>query len=177
MGKGTNYVKKPTTLDALTLAGRLNAHTVKIIKNENVFKPERDYQGRLLIKIYDLTLDILSKTFEANEIRVEDNPIAAQERLALQIFAIASCSVLLGLQGTAKIQFGIRERKFWYWVKMTKTLKTRLQSWHEGDAKRYGALAASAAKKDDLPKPPGGEGQNGCRLNLTLGGQLPLAFR
>ena len=74
MGKGTNYVKKPTLLDAIVHSGKLLKHTRDIIKNEKVFDPKRDFQNRLLLKVYDTALDINSKAYTANELRTDTNP-------------------------------------------------------------------------------------------------------
>ena len=80
MGKGTNYVKKPTLLDAIVHSGKLLKHTRDIIKNEKVFDPKRDFQNRLLLKVYDTALDINSKAYTANELRTDTNPRIAAER-------------------------------------------------------------------------------------------------
>ena len=111
MGKGTNYVKKPTLLDGLVLAGKLLKHTRDIIKNEKVFDPKRDFQNRLLIKIYETALDVNAKAYVANELRVGENPRIASERLALQAFAIASCEALLGLLADAKVGLALHPIK------------------------------------------------------------------
>lgn len=71
MGKGTNYVKKPTLLDGIVLAGKLLKHTRDIIKNEKVFDPKRDFQNRLLIKIYETALEINSKAYVVNSLKGE----------------------------------------------------------------------------------------------------------
>ena len=82
MGKGTNYIKKPTLLDAIVLSGKLLKHTRDIIKNEKVFDPKKDIANRLLYRIYDTALDINSKAYTANELRTDTNPRIAAERLA-----------------------------------------------------------------------------------------------
>lgn len=148
MGKGTNYVKKPTLLDAIMHSGKLLKHTRDIIKNEKVFDPKRDFQNRLLLKIYDTALDINSKAYTANELRTDTNPRIAAERLALQAFAIASCESLLGLIADTKVAFGINTRKFWNWARMAKDTLARLRAWHESDRRRYGKLAALCGKED-----------------------------
>ena len=168
MGKGTNYEKKPTILDGIVLAGKLLKHTRDIIKNEKVFDPKRDFQNRLLIRIYDAALDVNSKAYVANELRVGENPRIASERLALQAFAIASCEGLLGLLADAKVAFGLRSQKFWHWAKMAKDTLDKLRAWHDGDRRRYGKLAALCAQEDFSQ--PKGEGENGSRLDSALVG-------
>lgn len=168
MGKGTNYVKKPTLLDGIVLAGKLLKHTRDIIKNEKVFDPKRDFQNRLLIKIYETALDVNAKAYVANELRVGENPRIASERLALQAFAIASCEALLGLLADAKVAFGLRSKKFWNWAKMAKATLDSLRAWHDCDRRRYGKLAALCVQ-EDFSKPQG-EGGNGSRLDSSLGG-------
>ena len=168
MGKGTNYVKKPTLLDAIVHSGKLLKHTRDIIKNEKVFDPKRDFQNRLLLKIYDTALDINSKAYTANELRTDTNPRIAAERLALQAFAIASCESLLGLIADTKVAFGIDTRKFWNWARMAKDTLARLRAWHESDKRRYGRLAALCGK-EDFSAPPGAA-ENGSRLESAVGG-------
>ena len=165
MGKGTNYNKKPTLLDCIVLAGKLLKHTRNIIKNENVFDPKRDFQNRLLLKIYDAALDVNSKAYTANELRVGDNPMIASERLSLQAFAVASCENLLGLIADAKVAFGLRDKKFWYWADMAKGTLDKLKSWHENDKRRYGEIAAM--RKEDFAAAQAA-GENGCRLESRL---------
>lgn len=168
MGKGTNYVKKPTLLDAIVHSGKLLKHTRDIIKNEKVFDPKRDFQNRLLLKIYDTALDINSKAYTANELRTDTNPRIAAERIALQAFAIASCESLLGLIADTKVAFGIDTRKFWNWARMAKDTLARLRAWHESDRRRYGKLAAICEKEDFSA--PLGMAENGSRLELSVGG-------
>ncbi len=168
MGKGTNYVKKPTLLDAIVHSGKLLKHTRDIIKNEKVFDPKRDFQNRLLLKIYDTALDINSKAYTANELRTDTNPRIAAERLALQAFAIASCESLLGLIADAKVAFGIDTRKFWHWARMAKDTLARLRAWHESDRRRYGKLAALCGKEDFSA--PSIAVENGSRLESSAGG-------
>ena len=168
VGKGTNYEKKPTLLDGLVLAGRLLKHTRDIIRNENVFDPQRDFQNRLLVKIYDTALDVNSKAYVANELRVGDNPRIASERLALQAFAIASCESLLGLLADAKVAFGLKGPKFRYWASLAKDTLAKLRAWHDGDRRRYGKIAASCAQ-EGVPKPEG-RGEDGVRLESSVGG-------
>lgn len=168
MGKGTNYVKKPTLLDAIVHSGKLLKHTRDIIKNEKVFNPKRDFQNRLLLKVYDTALDINSKAYTANELRTDTNPRIAAERLALQAFAIASCESLLGLIADTKVAFGIDTRKFWNWARMAKDTLTRLRAWHESDRRRYGKLAALCGKEDFSASP--GAAENGSRLESAVGG-------
>lgn len=168
MGKGTNYVKKPTLLDAIVHSGKLLKHTRDIIKNEKVFDPKRDFQNRLLLKIYDTALDINSKAYTANELRTDTNPRIAAERLALQAFAIASCESLLGLIADTKVAFGIDTRKFWNWARMAKDTLSRIRAWHESDRRRYGRLAALCGKEDFSAST--GAAENGSRLESSVGG-------
>ena len=168
MGKGTNYAKKPTLLDAIVHSGKLLKHTRDIIKNEKVFDPKRDFQNRLLLRVYDTALDINSKAYTANELRTDTNPRIAAERLALQAFAIASCESLLGLIADTKVAFGIGTRKFWNWARMAKDTLARLRAWHESDKRRYSRLAALCGKEDFSA--PSGVVENGSRLESSVGG-------
>ena len=172
MGKGTNYDKKPTMLDALIRAGRLLNHTRDIIKNPKVFDPERDFQGRLLIRIYDTALDVNARAYVANELRADTNPLVAARRLALQAESVASCELLLGLIADTKVAFGIDTHKFWNWARMARETLAGLKAWHESDRRRYGRLAARCGTEKDFSA-PGGAAENGAGLDLTDGGRGP----
>jgi len=160
MGKGTKHAAdwKETTLQVVLDAKRLYTHSVKIMGNEKVFKPSNDFHCATLNRIHELLLDVYLKTFEANRVNVPKNPELANERLALQRFAIVDCQNLLALFELSKSQFHLDARKFWNWMEMLVNLGKKLSAWHKSDVERYG-------KKEDLD----GNAKSGSRLNSGRG--------
>lgn len=71
MGKGTKHKCdwKPTILQTAIDARRLYVHTVHIIHNPNVFKPERDYMEDTLKTIQKTALTIYMDVWKANRIK------------------------------------------------------------------------------------------------------------
>jgi len=168
---------KPTQLQVVIDAMNLHAHTCLIMSNQNVFQPTQDFRDMTMIHIFETTLEILRRIAEANSIDVRKCPELAGERLAQQEFALAQVDWLLMLEDMAKRQFtrlAKKPKKVWFWNAKTVELKDRLRAWHESDRKRFSSIAAAPAKQKISPKPQG-EGGDGCRLNRSLGGQLPLA--
>lgn len=167
---------KPTTLQAIVDAMKLHAHTCKIMTNPKVFNPAQDFRDMTMVHIFETSLEIVKRLSEANAIDVRKNPEFAQERLFQQQMALVSVDWLLTLEDQARLQFTMlarKTRKDHYWHEKTVDLKDRIKAWHESDRKRFAILAKSASKKDFSS--PQGDGGNGCRLNSSLGGQLPLA--
>ena len=120
MSKGTKHKAdwKETTLQVVIDAKRLYCHSVKIMGNEKVFKPVNDFRGATLMTVHETLLDVYVKTWEANRINVSRHPELADERLALQRFAIADCHRLLALFELVKSQFHVPAAKFWNWMNM-----------------------------------------------------------
>lgn len=167
---------KPTQLQALIDAMNLHAHTCIIMSNPKVFEPCRDFRDMTMVHIFETTLEILRRVAEANAIDFRESERNAQERLFQQSVALATIDWLLILEAQARKQFTAlarRGKKDHFWHKKTVELKDRVKAWHEGDRKRVAALYA-AAPKEDFSSAKSGDG-NGCRLNRSLGGQLPLA--
>ena len=170
---------KPTQLQALIDAMNLHAHTCIIMSNPKVFKPEQDFRDMTMVHIFETTLEIVKRLSEANAIDARHNPDCARERLFQQQLALAQVDWLLILEDQARRQFtelARRTKKDHYWFKKTVELKDRIKAWHDSDRKRFAAALAEAAPKEDFSAPQDVD-ENGCRLNRSLGGQLPLAVR
>lgn len=143
---------KPTTIEAVRDACRFYLHTAKIMSNEKVFRPDRDFRFSTMIRINELALDIFSKCYEANEINATRNPECAGERLALQRHALADAKLMGCLIELARAQFHLPTPKVWNWAVMLHDLHGKIAAWHKSDRARYG--------KDE-----GLSNQGGCRLN------------
>lgn len=173
MGRAERHAcdHKPTTLQVAMDAMRLHHHTCLIMRNPKYFNPEHDFNSMTLVNIFETSLEVYLRIYEANSIKAE-TPELARERLTLQSFAVVAADRMQALQGLASEMFSkLRGNtgKFWYWCNMTEKLKASLKAWHNTDAKRFAPLLA----KEDLDG--GDPGQSGCRLNSSLGGQLPSA--
>ena len=144
MGKGTKHKCdwKPTILQTAIDARRLYVHTVHIIHNPNVFKPERDYMEDTLKTIQKTALTIYMDVWKANRINAALHPEKASRRLALQADALDKCHEMLALVELAKEQFSVKASKFWNWVGMAYHLGLRINAWHNSDLMQYGGKAA-----------------------------------
>lgn len=167
MGKGTTHKCdwKPTTLDAAIAVMKLHAHTAKILSNPKAFSPANDFHNRTLLAAFEQTLEMYRRCYEANEINVGESPMLARQRLFNQQMAIVAGRWLQAVQGQIKGQFHVDSRKFWNWAEMTENAIDKIKAWHEGDRKRYGAIAARLPANEDLSAPTGAGG-NGNRLML-----------
>lgn len=154
MGKGTKHKCdwKPTVLQTAIDARRLYAHTVKIMQNPKVFKPERDFKEETLKHIQRTAMTIYLDVWTANRMNAVQHPEMADRRLALQSDALEKCREMLALEELAKEQFHVASPKFWNWVRMTWLLGIRIDAWHKSDlATHRGASAdkeASPAKEE-----------------------------
>ena len=71
---------KPTPLQVIVDAMNLHAHTCRIMSNAKVFNPAEDFNSMTLVHIFETTLEIYTRLYEANSIRVGDDPLLARER-------------------------------------------------------------------------------------------------
>jgi len=139
MGRGTKHKTdwKPTTLQTAIDARRLYTHTVKIIGNPKVFKPENDYHNVTLNEIHKTVIKIYMCIWKANRINAVLQPERADERLALQASALDGCTELLALIELAKGQFHVPSGKFWYWADMCVMLGEKVGAWRKSEKTRY----------------------------------------
>lgn len=81
MGRGTKHKTdwKPTTLQTAIDARRLYTHTVKIIGNPKVFKPENDFHNVTLFEIHKTVLKIYMCIWKANRINAVLHPERASD--------------------------------------------------------------------------------------------------
>lgn len=175
MGRAERHAgdHKPTTLQVAVDAARLHHHTCLIMRNPKFFNPEHDFSSMTLVNIFETTLEIYLRIYEANAIKA-NTPELARERLSLQSFAMVTLERMQALQALARGMFSKLRgdtSKFWYWCSMAEKLKLGLKAWREADAKRLAPLLA--APKEDLDGSD--PGRSGCRLNSSLGGQCPPA--
>ena len=167
---------KPTNLQVIVDAMNLHAHTCQIMSNTGVFNPAEDFSGMTLVHIFETTLEIYLRLYEANSIRVGEDPDLAAERLQLGGFAQVAADRLPALQDLAKRQFRRlrgKPRKFWYWASKAVSLKDGIKAWRESERKRYAPIAVKASKEDFAE--PQGDGENGRRLNSALRCQRVVA--
>lgn len=133
--------RKEGQLHALVLAKELVTYTVKITKNQKIFKPE--YNTAITNDIIHTAKEIYMLAWRANDIRVNDpyDPDGAKgrrdERLKLQAEAIERCGELLPLIELAQSVFHLSTKRVKYWGQMTCDVRTHLRSWRTGDRKRY----------------------------------------
>lgn len=166
---------KPTPLQVIVDAMNLHAHTCHIMSNAKVFNPAEDFNSMTLVHIFETTLEIYTRLYEANSIRVGDDPLLARERLELGNFAQVAADRLPALQDLAKRQFKKLRRtpsKFWYWASKAVALKDAIKAWRESERKRFAPIAC-ANKEDFAASQEAGE--NGSRLNSSLCGQRVVA--
>lgn len=166
---------KPTPLQVIVDAMNLHAHTCRIMSNAKVFNPAEDFNSMTLVHIFETTLEIYTRLYEANSVRVGDDPLLARERLELGNFAQVAADRLPALLDLAKRQFHrLRQkpRKFWYWASKAVSLKDGIKAWRESERKRYAPIAYT--NKEDFVEPQG-DGENGRRLNSALRGQRVVA--
>lgn len=82
MGRAESHASdhKPTQLKVIVDAMNLHAHTCRIMSNAKVFNPAEDFNSMTLVHIFETTLEIYTRLYEANSIRVGDDPLLARER-------------------------------------------------------------------------------------------------
>lgn len=149
MGKAERHARdwNPTRFEPLDKARELYRHSVKIMRNPKVFKPENDLDGATLSDVRKTMMDIYQNAWQANRINVTDAPERAHERLLFQKRAIEGCSLALCLLELVKPQFHLPQKKFWNWVRMTINVETKLKTWHSAEVKKF------ATKGERKPRP------------------------
>lgn len=167
---------KPTQLQVIVDAMNLHAHTCLIMSNTNIFNPAEDFNSMTLVHVFETTLEIYTRLYEANSIKVGDDPMLARERLELGNYAQVAAARLPALQDLVKQQFRrLRQkpRKFWYWASKAVALKEAIKTWRESERKRYAPIAFGVVNKD-FAAPQEADG-TGRRLNSAFCGQRVVA--
>lgn len=177
MGRAESHASdhKPTQLKVIVDAMALHAHTCQIMSNGNIFNPAEDFNSMTLVHIFETTLEMYTRLYEANSIKVGGDPILARERLELGGFAQVAADRLPALLDLAKRQFHrLRQkpRKFWYWASKTVALKDAIKAWRVSERERYAPIAY--ANKEGFAESQE-TGENGRRLNSSLRGQRVVA--
>ena len=124
--------------EVLTKANELAVYTIRITKNQKVFKPE--YRSAVTDDIVHTANDIYIKCWSANNIRVGEDAEKWKERKHLQESAIQDCNNLLALMDLAQKVFHLETRRIKYWGGKTVEVREYVRKWKEGDSKRYAKM-------------------------------------
>lgn len=127
-------------LEACSKAFELATYTLKITKNEKIFKEE--FQECLTDKIIDAAIDIFALTKEANElsVRSSDDYKNYQDRINMQRKAIKCCGNLNTYILLAKPTLHLSSKRVKYWAGMTKETKALIKAWMDSDKRRFSSL-------------------------------------
>lgn len=131
-------LRKKSKLDVQVKAEQLVVHTVHITSNPNVFDPK--YKS-VIDRVTDCAIGIGQDLWEANGIRVTTAEDYARRR-SLQTRAIGRLDALMYLMTVCRKTFGLRTKKYEYWVKLARETKACARAWRDSDARRYGRLAS-----------------------------------
>ena len=112
-------------------------HTIKILANEKVFDPNLH---ALADRVIDLAVSIGQDMWEANGIRVGDDPRRWEVRRHLQERACRHFDVLLYLMGLCRKAYRLRSRKYYAWVNKVREARDLTRKWRDADVRRYGRL-------------------------------------
>lgn len=113
-------------------------HTLRITSNPKVFDPSLHV---LVDMINDCALGIGADVWEANGIRVGNDPDLWQMRHDLQVRACHGFDRLLYLVGIAKKAYRLRTRKYHAWVNAIREARDIVRAWRDTDSRRYGSLS------------------------------------
>lgn len=142
MGKGTQHKNdwKPTKLQACIDALSLSNYTSHIVSNQNVFKPELDFNNYFREKLVETADSIYYKAWLANKISTKEYEATKEmfaDRLKLQAESIELCDLLLCLIEKAWKQFHLSTRKVSYWAEKTLNVENMLIKWNRSDIRKY----------------------------------------
>jgi len=122
-------------LEVITKARALASYTIRITKNQNVFKPE--YNDAITADLIRMAKDIYISAWNANNIKVAHDHDNAVERIRLQKHAVLQCNNLLALMQLAKEVFHLSSKRIKYWAGLTMEVRSYIRRWNESDRKRY----------------------------------------
>ena len=112
------------------------SYTARILSNDKTFNPEVDEE--IIRRIKNCAYDIYAKTWAANKIRAETNPINRKMRYTMQEESILLCDQMLAYIGIAKQIFHLRSKRMKYWSGLILEVRELIQRWKESDVDRYG---------------------------------------
>ncbi len=120
-------------LEVNTKARELTVYTLRVLSNEKWF-PQA--QSKYADMIRECVLDIQSKCWEANNIKVDGDRTRYQRRINLQDEAADRCNSLCMLVETAKPLYHLRSTRVRYWITQAVALRQIIRGWREENAKR-----------------------------------------
>lgn len=121
-------------LDVQVKVEDLVTHTIRIMSNERVFDPRyRDFGGRVI----DCAVGIGQDMWEANGIRVNNDPRRWEARRALQERACRRLDTLLYLIGVCQRLYHLRRGKAEAWVRKAYEARDLARKWRDSDVRRY----------------------------------------
>jgi len=126
-----------TKLVAHTKTEDMIVRTVSLLKNERVFDQNLH---ALADRVIDTAVSIGQDMWEANGIRVNDDPRRWEVRRGLQERACRHFDVLLYLLGICRKAYHLRSGKYRAWVNSVTEARNLARKWRDSDAKRYGHL-------------------------------------
>lgn len=132
-------LRNPSKLKAQLAADDMVMHTVTIISNPKVFSRQFD---AILSRILDISLDASQSVWEANNIRVRNNPTRWNRRHEKQLHAMDCFDRLLTLARISRQLFHLRGSKYSAWVDKICIAKEDTKKWIKSDVKRYGHLSS-----------------------------------
>lgn len=142
MGRGTVHKGDwaPTVFQASIEAKKLYLYTNKIVRNDNVFNPENDFNNSFRMRIIETSLLIFMKVWSANRDDIRFNTTTKeifQKRLSKQADAISLCDDLLTYIEVAWGQFHLPSKKVAFWGNMAILVQNTIKKWHASDTARY----------------------------------------
>ncbi len=120
--------------EVITKSRKLAAYTIRICCNDKWFPPQ--FRNAITDRIVNISTDIFTKCWTANNIRMDDKPEKIQRRNALQLDAHNSCNELLALIQVAQEVFHLRTNRMEYWGGLIIEVRGLIKAWNEKDRKR-----------------------------------------
>lgn len=129
--------RSASTLDVQARCEELVRHTVHICSNERVFDPRyAAFTGRIV----EQAVECGRMLWQANGIRVGNDPRRWERRRELQERACEGLDTLLYLMGVARRLYHLRSGKYEHWARLAVETRDLARRWRDSDARRYGHL-------------------------------------
>lgn len=129
--------RSKSPLEVQAKCEELIRHTVHICSNERVFDPR---YSSFTARIVDTAVMSGKLLWQANGIRVNDNPRKWDRRRDLQESACEELDSLLYLIGVARRLYHLRKGKYEHWARLASETRDLARRWRDSDARRYGRL-------------------------------------
>ena len=120
-------------LEVNTKARNLAVYTLRILANPKHFPQD---QAAFIETIRETTLEISALCWEANNIRVEDDPARYERRIQKQDEAADLCNRLCHLIEIAKPLFHLDTKRVRYWIGLANELRGLIRGWRKKDVQR-----------------------------------------